>query len=102
MDKAKYRLDLGDERLWNGNRPVQITNKAFQLLRLFVDNPNRLLTKGDILDGIWRDVCVSEGLVKEYVHDLRQALGDDPTGDEPTITLTSVMWRVPDLDHMFA
>ncbi len=82
MDKAKYRLDLGDERLWNGNRPVQITNKAFQLLRLFVDNPNRLLTKGDILDGIWRDVCVSEGLVKEYVHDLRQALGDDPRRPE--------------------
>jgi len=78
MDKAKYRLDLGDERLWNGAQPVQITNKAFQLLRLFVDNPNRLLTKDDILDGIWRDVCVTEGLVKEYVHDLRLALGDDP------------------------
>jgi TolB-like protein len=75
---AKYRLDLGDERLWNGDQPISISNKAFQLLRLFVDNPNRLLTKDDILDGVWRDVCVSEGLVKDYVHDLRLALGDDP------------------------
>jgi TolB-like protein/Tfp pilus assembly protein PilF len=75
---ANYRLDLGDERLWNGDQPVQISNKAFQLLRLFVDNPNRLLTKDHILEGVWRDVCVSEGLIKEYVHDLRQALGDDP------------------------
>lgn len=78
MNRARYRLDLGDERLWNGDQPVGISNKAFQLLRLFVDNPNRLLTKDDILDGIWRDICVSEGLVKEYVHDLRLALGDDP------------------------
>nr|NIS39429.1 winged helix-turn-helix transcriptional regulator [Desulfuromonadales bacterium] len=67
---ATYRLDLGDERLWNGDQPVPISNKAFQLLRLFVDNPNRLLTKDEILDGVWDDICVSEGLVKEYVHDL--------------------------------
>ena len=73
-----YRLDLGDERLWHGDQPVQITNKAFQLLRLFVSNPNRLLTKDDILEGVWRDLFVSEGLIKEYVHDLRLALGDDP------------------------
>jgi TolB-like protein len=78
VDGAKFKLDLGDERLWDGYQPVRISKKAFQLLRLFVGNPNRLLTKDDILDGVWRDVCVSEGLVKEYVHDLRLALGDDP------------------------
>jgi len=75
---SNYWLDMGDERLWHGDQPVPISNKAFQLLRLFVDNPNRLLTKDDILDGVWRDVCVSKGLVKDYVHDLRLALGDDP------------------------
>jgi adenylate cyclase len=78
VEKAKYRLDLGDERLWHGDRPVQISNKAFQLLRLLVSNPNQLLTKDRILDAVWGDVCVSEGLIKEYVHDLRHALGDDP------------------------
>lgn len=78
MRKPDLRLDLADERLWIGNRPAQISNKAFQLLRLFVENPNRLLTKDNILDAIWPDVWVSEGLVKEYVHDLRQALNDDP------------------------
>ncbi len=78
MGKAKYRLDLGDERLWYGDQRVQISNKAFQLLRLLVSNPNRLLTKDRILDAVWGDVSVSEGLIKEYVHDLRLALGDDP------------------------
>ena len=78
MRKPNYRLDLVDERLWRGDQPVQISNKAFQLLRLFVGNPNRLLTKDHILDAVWQDVWVSEGLIKEYVHDLRQALEDDP------------------------
>jgi TolB-like protein/cytochrome c-type biogenesis protein CcmH/NrfG len=78
VEKLKYRLDLDDERLWIGDQPVEIGNKAFQLLRLLVSNPNRLLTKDQILDAVWGEVCVSEGLVKEYVHDLRLALGDDP------------------------
>ena len=78
VPKADYRLDLADERLWRGNEPVQIGAKAFRLLRLLVSNPDRLLTKEDILNSVWGDVIVSEGLVKEYVHDLRVALGDDP------------------------
>ena len=78
IQKESYRLDVGDERLWKGDQPIQISNKAFQLLRLFVSNPNRLLTKDDIFEAVWGEVCVSEGLIKEYVHDLRLALGDDP------------------------
>ena len=76
--KFAYRIDLADERLWSGNQSIAISNKAFRILRLFVENPNRLLTKDEILDAVWGSICVSEGLIKEYVHDLRAALGDDP------------------------
>lgn len=76
--EVNYRLDVGNERLWNGDQPVQISNKAFRLLHFFVSKPSRLLTKDEILDAVWGDVCVTEGLIKEYVHDLRVALGDDP------------------------
>ena len=74
----RFRVDLEDERLWQGDAPVQIANKPFQLLRFLVLNPNRLVTKDEILNQIWPDVYVTEGLIKEYVHDLRVALGDSP------------------------
>lgn len=76
--KTEYRLDREDERLWKGDESVAIGNRAFQLLRFLVDNPERLLTKEEILEAVWADICVSEGLVKEYIHDLRVALQDDP------------------------
>jgi TolB-like protein len=76
--QARYRLDLGDERLWDGKCAVHLTDKTFRLLRFFVQNPNRLLTKQEITATLWRDLHVSDGLVKEYVHDLRAALDDDP------------------------
>jgi len=75
---ADYRLDLREERLWCGNQLIHISNKAFCLLRLFVINQSKLLTKETILDEIWPHIYVSEGLIKEYVHDLRVALGDNP------------------------
>ena len=78
METEKYTLDIGDQRLWKGDEPVSITNKAFQLLKLFVDSPKRLLSKEQILDTIWGEVYVTEGLIREYVHDLRTALEDDP------------------------
>jgi TolB-like protein/DNA-binding winged helix-turn-helix (wHTH) protein len=77
-EPAKFRLDLEDERLWDREVPVRLTQKAFELLRFLVRNPNRLLTREEVSWNLWRDVHVSEGLIKEYVHDLRRALGDDP------------------------
>ena len=78
MTKAVFVLDLPSERLLRDGRPIPITNKAFQLLRLFAENPEHLLSKEQILEGLWDGVFVTDGLVREYVHDLRVALRDDP------------------------
>ena len=78
MQKETYSLDLTDERLWRGNEPVQVGSMAFQLLALLVARPDQLITKEEILNQVWGDVCVTEGLVKEYVHDLRRSLNDNP------------------------
>jgi DNA-binding winged helix-turn-helix (wHTH) protein len=74
---AEFTLDLQGERLWKGDQRISITNKAFQLLKLFAERPERLVSKEEILDSLWQDVYVTEGLVREYVHDLRAVLEDD-------------------------
>jgi adenylate cyclase len=78
MRRPNFVLDIEDERLWKDDTPVPIGKKAFQLMRLFADNQGRLLTKDQILAEVWGEIWVSDGLVKEYVHDLRVALGDNP------------------------
>lgn len=78
MTKPEFTLDIADERLWKSDNPVPLTNKAFQMLKLFADRPMRLVSKEEILDTIWGDVHVTEGLIREYVHDLRLALEDNP------------------------
>jgi class 3 adenylate cyclase/TolB-like protein len=78
LEHARFRLDLENERLWDGESPVHLTHKAFDLLRFLAQNPNRVLTREEILESLWRSIHVSDGLVREYIHDLRLVLDDDP------------------------
>lgn len=78
VKKPEFTLDIADERLWKNDCPVPITNKAFQMLKLFAEKPMRLVSKEEMLDAIWGDVYVTEGLIRDYVHDLRSALDDNP------------------------
>lgn len=75
--QAQFALDPREERLLRDGHPVHLPGKAFSLLKLFAESPNRLLTKDVILQNVWNGIHVTEDLVKEYVHDLRLALGDD-------------------------
>lgn len=72
----RWQLDLVDERLWDGLNAIKLTPKAFRMLRYFASHPRRLVTKDELLDAVWGDTCVTEGLVKDYVADLRRALRD--------------------------
>lgn len=59
---------------WQGV-PVPLTPKAFDLLLFFVQNPNRVITKDELLKAIWGDSFVEEGNLTQNVFLLRKALG---------------------------
>ncbi|MBI3303814.1 MAG: winged helix-turn-helix domain-containing protein [Deltaproteobacteria bacterium] len=43
-----------------------------------VEHPQRLVTRDELLQAVWPDAYVSEGLLRGYIHELREVLGDDP------------------------
>jgi DNA-binding winged helix-turn-helix (wHTH) protein/predicted ATPase len=71
------QLDLGDERLRRGGRTIPLRPKTFALLRAFVAQPGRLLTKTALLDTVWGDTVVSDVVLMVCIRELRQALGDN-------------------------
>jgi DNA-binding winged helix-turn-helix (wHTH) protein len=72
-----FRVDVCDERLWRGEDPIHVTNKAFAVLRYLAEHPGRLVTKDALLDAVWADTVVSEAALSVCIRELRQALGDD-------------------------
>jgi DNA-binding winged helix-turn-helix (wHTH) protein/tetratricopeptide (TPR) repeat protein len=74
-----YRLDRAAYRLLDGDRSIELSPKALDLLLLLVERAGSLVTKDDILKAVWPDVAVTDNALTQVVSDLRHALGDSST-----------------------
>ena len=73
----RYRLDLPNEQVWNGQQTIPLTGKAFAVLRYLVEHAGQLVTKAELFDTLWPDTAVSDGALTFCIVELRKALGDD-------------------------
>ncbi|MGE3762561.1 MAG: AAA family ATPase [Kofleriaceae bacterium] len=71
-----YRVDLDEERIWNGTRLLSLRRKPFAILRYLIANPSRLVTQDELVGHVWGGAVVSESAVRSHLHELRQVLGD--------------------------
>ncbi len=71
-----FRLDITNAILWKGDDMVPLRPKNFAALCHLVQRHGELVTKDELLDTVWENRCVSEGVLKVCINELRQALGD--------------------------
>src|SRR5687767_683376 len=68
-------LDEGRHEVHRGETPVALTATEFNLLRYFLLNPRRVLSKAQILQNVWRyDFGGNSNVVETYVSYLRRKL----------------------------
>ena len=72
-----FALDSRKRTLSRADSPVSLTPKAFDVLLFLAQNPNRLVTKEELLQAVWGDTFVEEGNLTQYISHLRKALGDN-------------------------
>lgn len=75
---SEFRLDATNEQLWRGGQAITLRPKAFAVLKYLLERPGRLVSKEELLEGVWRDAYVGDAVLKVCVGQLREALGDDP------------------------
>jgi Tol biopolymer transport system component/DNA-binding winged helix-turn-helix (wHTH) protein len=81
-----FELDLGDRLLRKDGAELALPPRAYGVLEVLLARPGRLVAKRDLIDGVWKDACVTETSLTEAVGVLRQVLGDDP--QHPTYVQT--------------
>jgi DNA-binding winged helix-turn-helix (wHTH) protein len=67
-------LDAGERRLSKEGAIVTLAPKAHDLLVALVRRAGTLVTKQELLDAVWRDAHVEEGILSVHVSALRKAL----------------------------
>lgn len=74
---GEFRLDPAENLLLKDNKPLSLKPKEFSTLVCLVQNHGSLVEKSALLDNIWRDSFVEEGVVSKCVWSIRHVLGDD-------------------------
>ncbi|WP_426565620.1 response regulator transcription factor [Angustibacter sp. McL0619] len=81
---ADLELDEDSHEVRRDGRLVELSPTEFKLLRYLMLNPNRVLSKAQILDHVWDyDFRGESGIVESYISYLRRKIDADAT--EPLI-----------------
>jgi len=72
---ADLVLDVGSRTVRRGDREIELTPREFDLLALFMRNPNQVLTRSTLMQRVWGEDFYGESNVLEVViGNLRRAL----------------------------
>src|SRR6201984_672512 len=82
-----FELDSQKRTLSRADSPLSLTPKAFDVLLFLAQNPNRLVTKEELLQAVWGDTFVEEGNLTQYISHLRKALGDQTENARLIVTI---------------
>ena len=88
------QIDYAQRSVSVQGRPVQLTPLEFRLLSSFVQNPNQVLSRDQLLELVWGDPYgVSGDQVKLYVGYLRRKLVPDAPDSAPIETVRGFGYR---------
>ncbi len=73
---SPFYLDTVNQCAWLDERQVSLSPKAFSVLHYLAERQGCLVTKQELLDRIWPNVFVTEGVLKRAILEVRKALSD--------------------------
>ena len=71
-----FRFDLSDRTLTRDGQEIRLPPRALLILAHLLERPNRIVSKQELIDAVWKDAFVGETSLTEAVGVLRQALDD--------------------------
>ena len=72
---------------------LPVEPKAFRVLLFLLRNPQKLITKEELLDAVWGDTAVSENSLTRSIALLRRLLADDTHEPRYIATVPTIGYR---------
>src|SRR5271169_4117287 len=84
---GEFRIDALARTLRREKELVTLNRRAFDVLLYLVQNPGRVLTRGELLKNAWPDTFVDENSLAQSISALRRALEEKPGDNSYIVTL---------------
>src|ERR1700716_2141878 len=82
-----FRLLAAQRLLLEGDRPVRLGSRAFDILAALVERAGEVVGKEQLIARAWPQTFVEESNFKIQVSALRRPLGDDKGGNRYVVTV---------------
>jgi DNA-binding response OmpR family regulator len=89
---GELTIDLAAHEVELGARPVSLTGREFELLRVFAEHPRQVLSRDQLFELLWGS-WGDRSAVSVYVRKLREKLEADPTRPRLLVTVWGVGYR---------
>ncbi|MEG1858028.1 MAG: response regulator transcription factor, partial [Pseudoflavonifractor sp.] len=78
MVAGPFRYNTSTLRFYKNDVEVSLSSKENAIMKLFLDNVNRVFSKDILYDLIWGDAVIDENAIMVYMNRLRAKIEDDP------------------------
>ncbi len=78
IEAGPFRFDNETLKFYKDGVEVPLSSKESAIMKLFLDNPNRIFSKSSIYDLIWGNTSVDDSAIVVYINRLRNKVEADP------------------------
>lgn len=78
LSAGPFRYNTSTLRFYKYDTEIVLSSKENAIMKLFMDNVNRIFPKDMIYELIWGEAIIDENAIMVYINRLRQKIEDDP------------------------
>jgi DNA-binding response OmpR family regulator len=95
LDYASLRLDTASCTVYKNGTPVDLNAKEYLLLKLFMENSERVFTKRQLYAAVWDDDSYyDDNTVMVHISHLRNKIETDPQNPEYIKTIRGIGYKL--------
>lgn len=88
-------IDLERYSVMKNNNNIILTSKEFDILKLFIKNPNRVFTKAQVYSLVWKDEYFGdENVINVHIRRLREKIEEDASNPQYIKTLWGIGYKL--------
>lgn len=87
-------INLSNYEIRKNGEEIKLTVKEFDILKLFVTNPNIVFTKNKIYENVWKEEAFGdENIINVHIRHLREKIEDDPASPKIIKTVWGIGYK---------
>lgn len=78
LSAGPFEYNTSTLRLYKNNKEIVLSSKENAMMKLFLDNPNRIYSKESLYELIWDGASYDDRTISVYIKRLRDKIEDNP------------------------